>query len=97
MGHFNHSNIKIPLGVFKYIFNNPQMHIWHHSKVTPTKFGVNFGLTLSVWDYLFKTHYIPSNGRDIELGFEDDTYFPKDFIRQEIYPLKRKVKKSDPQ
>jgi sterol desaturase/sphingolipid hydroxylase (fatty acid hydroxylase superfamily) len=90
MGHFNHSNIFIPLGVFKYIFNNPQMHIWHHGKKTPNKFGVNFGLTLSVWDYLFKTNYIPSNGRDIELGFENDENFPKNFISQEIYPLGRK-------
>lgn len=93
MGHFNHSNVKIPLGIFKYVFNNPQMHIWHHGKVTATKHGVNFGLTLSIWDYLFKTHYIPSNGRDIELGFEDDEHFPKDFIGQEIYPLQRKIKK----
>src|SRR5690554_4130830 len=25
IGHFNHSNIKVPLGPFKYLFNNPQM------------------------------------------------------------------------
>jgi len=90
MGHFNHSNISVPLGFLKYIFNNPQMHIWHHGKKVPNKFGVNFGLTLSIWDYLFKTDYIPSNGRDIELGFENDDEFPKDFISQEIYPLSKK-------
>ena len=90
MGHFNHSNISIPLGIFKYIFNNPQMHIWHHGKKVPNKFGVNFGLTLSIWDYLFKTNYIPSNGRDIELGFESDEKFPTDFLGQEMYPLGQK-------
>ena len=89
-GHFNHSNLKIPLGIFKYIFNNPQMHIWHHGKELPKKTGVNFGLTLSVWDYLFKTDYIPKNGKDIELGFEGDENFPKGFIGQEIYPLGKK-------
>ncbi len=89
-GHFNHSNLKIPLGIFKYIFNNPQMHIWHHGKKLPKKTGVNFGLTLSVWDYLFKTDYIPKNGKDIELGFEGDEDFPKDFLKQEIYPLGKK-------
>jgi len=88
IGHFNHSNISVPLGIFKYIFNNPQMHIWHHSKSIPAQYGVNFGITLSVWDYLFKSDYIPYNGRDIELGFEEDELFPKDFISQEIYPLK---------
>ena len=31
VGHFNHSNFKFSLGPLKYIFNNPQMHIWHHA------------------------------------------------------------------
>lgn len=90
VGHFNHSNISIPLGPFKYIFNNPQMHIWHHGKMIPNKHGVNFGLTLSLWDYLFRTDYIPESGRDIELGFENDENFPKGFIGQELYPLSKK-------
>jgi sterol desaturase/sphingolipid hydroxylase (fatty acid hydroxylase superfamily) len=51
---------------------------------------VNFGITLSIWDYLFKTDYIPFNGRDIELGFEGDEKFPKNFILQEAYPLGKK-------
>lgn len=89
VGHFNHSNFKLKLGPLKYIFNNPQMHIWHHAKGLPEarRFGVNFGLTLSIWDYLFKTNYIPSDGRDIELGFPNDEDFPQDFVGQEIYGI----------
>jgi sterol desaturase/sphingolipid hydroxylase (fatty acid hydroxylase superfamily) len=64
------------------------MHIWHHSKKMPNKYGVNFGISLSVWDYIFKTNYIPKDGRDIELGFNDENEFPHDFIKQEFYPLK---------
>ncbi len=90
VGHFNHSNISVPLGVFKYLFNNPQMHIWHHGKKVPNTYGVNFGITLSLWDYIFKTDYIPADGRDIELGFENDEAFPKDFVGQELYPLTKK-------
>jgi sterol desaturase/sphingolipid hydroxylase (fatty acid hydroxylase superfamily) len=83
-GHFNHSNFKLNLGFLKYFFNNPEMHIWHHAKHLPEniKYGVNFGLTLSVWDYLFKTDYIPYEGRDIELGFEEEEDFPQDFKGQ---------------
>lgn len=88
IGHFNHSNFKLPLGPLKYIFNNPQMHIWHHAKELPNKYGVNFGISLSLWDYIFKTDYIPFEGKDIELGFEKDETFPKSFILQEIYPWK---------
>ncbi len=84
VGHFNHSNIRVPLGPLKYIFNNPQMHIWHHAKNLPSDrpHGMNYGLTLSVWDYLFGTACIPSDGRDIALGFEGDEQFPRTFLGQ---------------
>lgn len=88
LGHFNHSNIKVSLGPFKYLFNNPQMHIWHHAKTIPNKTGVNFGLSLSVWDYLFKTDYIPHEGRDEPLGFEGIEQYPKGFIGQIKDPFK---------
>lgn len=90
IGHLNHANIGWDYGIFKYILNNPKMHIWHHSKKLPSKYGVNFGLTLSLWDYLFKTDYIPKCGRDIELGFENDENFPTDFVHQELYPISKK-------
>ncbi len=95
IGHFNHSNLKVRLGPLKYIFNNPQMHIWHHAKDLPEdkKYGVNFGLTLSIWDYIFKTNYIPYEGRDIKLGFDDDDEYPESFIKQELYPFVKDGKK----
>lgn len=90
IGHINHANLNWDYGPLKYIFNNPKMHIWHHAKELPKgrEYGVNFGLSLSLWDYLFKTNYIPHSGKDIELGFHGDEKFPKDFIQQEIYPFK---------
>ncbi|QXP65491.1 sterol desaturase family protein [Polaribacter sp. AHE13PA] len=92
IGHLNHANINWDYGWLKYILNNPKMHIWHHVKVLPEdrKNGVNFGITLSIWDYIFKTNYIPYSGRDIELGFEGDEEFPKNFIEQELYPIVKK-------
>ncbi len=89
IGHLNHANLGWDYGFLKYVLNNPKMHIWHHVKELPNeiKHGVNYGITLSIWDYLFKTDYIPHNGRDIELGFDGDETFPKDFIHQELYPI----------
>ncbi len=89
IGHLNHANLGWDYGLLKYILNNPKMHIWHHAKVLPARvrYGVNFGLTLSIWDYLFKTDYIPSDGKDIELGFPGDENFPRDFVHQELYPF----------
>ena len=86
IGHINHSNVKITWGPFKYIFNNPVMHLYHHSLVLPEgKYGVNFGISLSLWDYIFKTNYIPEDSGNVELGFPGDDTFPTDFIRQEVY------------
>lgn len=88
IGHLNHANLGWDYGFLKYIFNNPKMHIWHHSKQLPNKYGTNFALTLSLWDYIFKTNYIPHDGRDIELGFHEDENFPSQFLKQQIHPLK---------
>lgn len=87
IGHWNHANFTLNIGVLKYIFNSPQMHIWHHAYNLPEgkRKGVNFGLSLSIWDYLFRTNYIPKSGRDIELGFEGDENFPKGLLSQSVY------------
>ncbi|MCA9519594.1 MAG: sterol desaturase family protein [Myxococcales bacterium] len=90
IGHLNHSNVGWDYGPLRYLLNSPKMHIWHHARALPPerRYGVNFGLTLSLWDYLFKTAYIPADGRDIELGVEDQEAFPvHSFWRQAIYPL----------
>ena len=89
IGHANHSNIFLPLGPLKYVINNPQMHIWHHAKEWPHQYpyGINFGISLSLWDYLFKTASIPHDGRDIDLGFPDVERFPKTFVGQSLHGL----------
>jgi sterol desaturase/sphingolipid hydroxylase (fatty acid hydroxylase superfamily) len=93
IGHFNHSNIRVPLGPFKYIFNNPQMHIWHHAKHIPSKTGVNFGISLSIWDYLFRTNYIPKDGKDEPLGFDDMDQFPTNLKDQLVHGLNLRKKR----
>ncbi len=91
VGHLNHANVGWNYGFLGYIFNNPKMHIWHHSKELPDAYpyGMNFGLSLSIWDYIFKTAYIPKSGKSIELGFEGDEDFPKNFKDQMTFPFKK--------
>jgi sterol desaturase/sphingolipid hydroxylase (fatty acid hydroxylase superfamily) len=91
IGHFTHSNFLVPLGPLRYIFNNPQMHIWHHAKHMPHRYGANYGISLSVWDYIFRTTYMPEDGRDIELGFEEVEHYPKSFMEQQLHPFHEKV------
>jgi sterol desaturase/sphingolipid hydroxylase (fatty acid hydroxylase superfamily) len=87
----------IILGVFligpfmKKIFNSPEMHIWHHAYELPEnrQYGINFGISLAIWDYLFGTAAIPHDGRDIKLGFPGAEKFPQDFIGQMFYGVNK--------
>jgi len=71
----------------KILFNSPEMHIWHHAEELPKNhpYGINFGISLAIWDYLFGTAIIPFNGRDIRLGFPGIKNFPGDFWHQVKY------------
>lgn len=70
--------------LMKYVFNSPEMHIWHHAYEMPKDHphGMNFGISLAIWDYIFKTAHVPHSGKDIRLGFPGVEEFPQDFIKQ---------------
>ena len=91
IGHLNHANFVLPMGPLKYVFNNAPMHIWHHAAELPADkpYGINFGISLSVWDYLFGTARIPHDGRDIPLGFPDLPDFPDSFTGHLAHPFRR--------
>lgn len=84
IGHLNHANVKITWGPLKYIFNNSVMHLYHHVKALPegNTRGINFGISLSIWDYIFKTNYVPEDSGTIEIGFPGEEKFPKSFFGQ---------------
>lgn len=90
IGHLNHANIKLTYGPLKYIFNNPVMHLYHHAYTLPKgSFGVNFGISLSLWDYIFKTDHIPEDGGKITLGYQGDEQMPQGFWGQLFYGFKK--------
>ena len=91
IGHLNHANVKITYGPLKYVLNNPVMHLWHHAKDVPAgTHGVNYGISLSLWDYLFGTAYIPNQNPNERLGFENQETFPKTFLQQLTHPWNSK-------
>jgi sterol desaturase/sphingolipid hydroxylase (fatty acid hydroxylase superfamily) len=91
IGHLNHANVKITYGPLKYVLNNPVMHLWHHAKDVPAgTHGVNYGISISLWDYLFGTAYIPNQNPNEQLGFEDQETFPKTFLQQLTHPWNKK-------
>lgn len=91
IGHLNHANLKLTYGPLKYVFNNPVMHLQHHAYHLPKehKYGVNFGMTLSVWDYMFGTAYVPKTDGNLAIGYPNDNKLPSSFLKQCVYGFKK--------
>jgi sterol desaturase/sphingolipid hydroxylase (fatty acid hydroxylase superfamily) len=50
---------------------------------------MNYAISLSLWDYIFKTNYIPEDSGNVKIGFKDDDKFPSHFINQNLYGFKK--------
>lgn len=93
IGHLNHSNVPISWGPLKYIFNSPKMHIWHHDVKMHRKYGQNFGIVFSMWDWLFGTAYMPE-GQPEKIGFEGEEDYPDSLPMRFLYPLSKIFKRT---
>jgi sterol desaturase/sphingolipid hydroxylase (fatty acid hydroxylase superfamily) len=72
-----HANLRWDWGPFRYIINSPRLHAWHHAVEMHGAGGQNFGVTLSIWDWLFGTFYSPKDGHaPAELGFDGLRQYP---------------------
>lgn len=86
VGHFNHANLAVTIGPLKYLLNNPAMHIWHHTHPESGPINRNFGISLSLWDWLFRTAYLPDHPPQ-KLAFEGIETFPSTAPGQLVHPL----------
>lgn len=89
-GHFNHANLDLGLGPLAYVFNSPRMHLWHHDASDEGGTAKNFGIVLSLWDWLFGTAYWPRERPPGEIGYPSDQEMPADIPRQLVFPLARR-------
>ena len=74
MAMFNHSNLRLPLGLDRWlrrIVVTPDMHRVHHSSIR-RETDSNYGFNLAVWDRLFATYVAqPKLGHEgMEIGLE---------------------------
>jgi len=77
-GALNHSNLNVNWGPLRYVLNSPCMHIWHHDKAPHGRFGANFGVVFSFWDWLFGTAHMPADPLQPEqLGFQGQERLPE--------------------
>lgn len=96
IGHLNHSNLNITWGPLRYVLNSPRMHVWHHDRAWPQDRpnGANFGISLSLWDWLLGTAWWPSREerptqQPERLGFAGMERYPRTTWDRILFPLSR--------
>ena len=87
IGMLTHCNVEMRFfSPLSYIFNTPELHRWHHSKVL-REGNKNYGENLMVWDLLFRTHFIDSKRRPpVRIGITQK--MPESFWQQVIWPFR---------
>lgn len=89
-GDFNHSNLDVGLGPLGYVLNNPRMHLWHHDESSEGGVAKNYGVVLSVWDFIFGTAYWPRGRSPERLGYPGMREMPESLPAQILFPLTRR-------
>ncbi len=92
VGHFAHANLRFHIGPLKYLLNSPEMHIWHHNHPDSGPVNMNFGITLSIWDWLFGTAHVPARQDPRRLGFDGIETYPTQLPGQWLAPFKALLK-----
>lgn len=87
IGILTHCNIAVRCGVLNYVFNTPDLHRWHHSKVV-AEGNKNYGENLMLFDQLFGSFFLPAMRRPPrDIGISHP--MPETFVGQVIAPFTR--------
>ncbi|OIQ19836.1 MAG: hypothetical protein BM556_04960 [Bacteriovorax sp. MedPE-SWde] len=70
--NLRHSHVWIGFGKLEYLFISPAQHQIHHGK-DKAFYDKNFGIVLSVWDWLFKTCLLSKDQEVKEFGVEGES------------------------
>ena len=88
-GDLNHANLNVGLGPLGRLFNSPRMHLWHHDASDEGGVAKNFGIVLSLWDFLFRTAYWPRDRSPERLGYPGDQEMPRGLLGELAWPAAR--------
>jgi len=90
---FNHANVHLPWGPLKYMIVTPDFHHWHHASDT-VAIDKNYAAHYAFLDYLFGTAVKGEKGFPKAYGVVGD-YMPEGFVRQQLFPFKKKKKNAE--
>ncbi len=76
-----HSNVRLPLKFLRGIIGSPELHHWHHDL---ERNAGNYANISPIMDILFGTYTCPDHEPE-KFGIKEE--FPKNYVKQMIYPL----------
>ncbi len=77
------------MGKFKYIFNSPELDLWHHANYQEV-FHANFSTKFAIWDHIFGTVYDPGyKPGNLPENWGLYYEYPKDYFLQHAFSIKR--------
>ena len=88
-GLFQHANVNVKLGPLNWVFSMAELHRWHHSRQVKEA-NHNYGLTLILWDVIFRTRFLPDLQGPKKIGVGGFKAFPQTFWRQMLVPFQWK-------
>ena len=90
LGHFlTHSNIRMGLGPFSWLFNSPQYHRLHHS-VQPEHHNANFAALLPIFDVVSGAYHRPRPGEFPATGLDDTPRSPLEVL---LWPVRGRLRR----
>jgi sterol desaturase/sphingolipid hydroxylase (fatty acid hydroxylase superfamily) len=84
------SNLNVDLGPLGCVFNSPRMHLWHHDASEEGGVAKNFGIVLSLWDFLFRTAFWPRDRSPRVLGYPGIEEMPLGLAGELFWPVARR-------
>lgn len=84
IGILTHCNIEMRNGLLNYIFNTPDLHRWHHSKVL-REGNKNYGENIVLFDMLFGTYFNENRRPPVNIGISHP--MPDKFLAQLKIPF----------
>lgn len=86
IGILTHSNVEMRCGWLNYVFNTPELHRWHHSKVL-AEGNRNYGENLMLFDLLFGSYFNAERRPPADIGIRHP--MPETFWGQLKVPFTR--------
>ena len=86
VGILTHSNVEMRCGWLNFVFNTPELHRWHHSKVL-AEGNRNYGENLMLFDLLFATYFNAARRPPADIGIRHP--MPATFLGQLAVPFTR--------